>query len=243
MDSKKTGKKNSSTASKNIEKARQAKLNNQKAINKNQQEFENPDLNSFLNNQQIKEQLAEQQSNKTFAQSGLLLLSFSLLCWLAQIFFTSGYAPTYGGLPLNGGIYGPFTVDEAKSSYQINVSQYPLQVGAWNAVDIEVLDANKQYVFGFGDELWRETGYDEGHWDESKNDVEMRMHFEKAGQYYLSISAQSNMTLDDRQRYMITIEQQRGSDVALWLLKWAALVLGSFLLLYRFRDKLGESDE
>jgi hypothetical protein len=112
-----------------------------------------------------------------------------------------------------------------------------LPVNDWNAVEISVLDENKQYLFSFGDEFWHETGYDEGRWDESKVDVGIRAHFEKAGDYYLSIESETNAQKPKGQ-YSVTVWQQRGSTVAFEWLKWISLVVGSFVVVYQFKDEI-----
>jgi hypothetical protein len=182
----------------------------------------------------------QQATDKTLTIYGITLILFGFLCWFMQVYFGSGYQPSYADVPLKGGAYGPIEVSQPNTNYQLKLSQYSIAVDVWNAVDIEVLDDNKNYLFGFGDELWHEKGYDDGHWDETKRSVKMDIHFDKAGQYYLSISAQSNATLTNESGYSLMISQQRGSIIPFQWLKYITFILGTLILLYRYREKLSE---
>ena len=55
----------------------------------------------------------------------------------------------------------------------------------WSAVTGNVLDQDKNYLFGFGQEFWKESGYDsDGRWTESKTKYDMKVTLPK-GIYYL----------------------------------------------------------
>ncbi|MCJ8272189.1 MAG: hypothetical protein MJK04_22670 [Psychrosphaera sp.] len=184
----------------------------------------------------------EDEQNKTLTKAGLILIVFGLLCWLMEAIFSGGYKPHNGYLTIKGGLYGPFTVAQAKSDYRISLRQINIAVGHWNAVDIAVLDVNKNTLFSFGDEFWHEKGYDEGNWDESKQSVEMKVQFEKTGDYYLSIDTESNATTPDRRGYTVTVQRLRGSTVAFEWLRLISLVLGVLVLVYRFREAFEEEE-
>lgn len=184
----------------------------------------------------------QKQSEKILTPIGLILLVFGLICWLMKGYFADGYDIIETQVPSIGGIHGPFKVEQANSNMQIAVAQWPISVGTWVAVDVEVLDENKQYLFGFGDEFWHETGYDEGHWDESNNSMYMNIHFEKAGDYYLSLTAESNSNLATIADYKVSLARLRGSGVAFQWLMWITLALGTLVLFYRYREHFGESD-
>ena len=100
----------------------------------------------------------------------------------------------------------------------------------------------KNYLFSFGDEFWHESGYDEGHWEETYKKMEMQAHFKEAGTYYLSVSAESNGSLTDGGGYIITLERHRGSGLAFKWLWMISLGLSALVLLYRYRGAFAESD-
>ena len=50
----------------------------------------------------------------------------------------------------------------------------------------------KQSLFSFGEELWHETGYDEGHWREQNNAFNMDITFPNPGTYYIRFSSESS---------------------------------------------------
>jgi hypothetical protein len=183
----------------------------------------------------------QQQTENTLTAYGMILLLFGLLCLFMQAYFRTGYEASYIDIPLKGGVHGPIVIEQPNSNYKLRLKQYSVALNVWNAVDIEVLDENKNYLFGFGDEFWHESGYDEGRWEETKRTLVMDVHFENAGNYYLSISAQSNAALDARSGYELMIVQQRGSIVAFQWLKFIAFLLGGLILLYRYRHLFEEA--
>ncbi len=184
----------------------------------------------------------EAQKQQELTKIGLVLIGFGLLCWIMEAIFSGGYTPQHGNLATKGGLYGPFTVEEANADYRISLHQIYIAVNDWNAVDINVLDDNKNYLFSFGDEFWHEKGYDEGHWDESKQTVKMKVQFKKAGDYYLSIDSESNAKKPDTRGYTVTVQRLRGSSIAFEWLRLISLVLGTLVLVYRFREAFEEEE-
>ena len=187
--------------------------------------------------------LVDEEREKTLLQTGLVFMIFAFLCWGMEFYFSGGYESKQASLPLNGGVFGPLIVTGPASTYKISLSQNAIALKVWNAVDIEVLDAEKNYLFSFGDEFWHESGYDEGNWDESKKNMQMKVHFEKAGVYFLSISAESNASFTTANNgYVLTVSRNRGSSLAFKWLRIFSLVLGGLCLIYRYREMLTESD-
>ena len=185
--------------------------------------------------------LREQQLNMQLTWVGYSLLLFSLVCFMAQIYFNSAVSGTVKqyNVPLSGGVVGPFQVKKDNASYKFEIKQNNIRTGYWYAVDIEVLNAHKQFVFGFGHEFWRESGYDEGHWDERVDDMTMHAHFEQAGKYYLSVTTQSNASLNKSDSdYYIEVSEVKGSVIAFDWLKVVSFWLAVLALIYRYRDRL-----
>ena len=191
---------------------------------------------------QINPKPVNEELEKNILNAALILMVYGLLCWLMNFYFASGYEPEQARMPLEGGMFGPFTVDDPASTYQISVRQRSIALKVWNAVDIDVLDAEKNYLFSFGEEFWHESGYDDGNWDESKKQMNMKVHFEKAGVYFLAVSAESNAAPRYGNGYDISVKRSRGSSLAFKWLGIVSLALGVLCLAYRYREFLTESD-
>ena len=171
--------------------------------------------------------LVDDEREKTILQAGLVFIIFALLCWGMEFYFSGG----------------PLTVTTPASTYKISLSQNAIALKVWNAVDVEVLDADKNYLFSFGEEFWHESGYDDGNWEESNKYMEMKVHFEKVGVYFLSISAESNASFTTANNgYVLTVSRNRGSSLAFKWLRIFSLILGGLCLIYRYREMLTESD-
>lgn len=116
---------------------------------------------------------------------------------------------------------GPITVIKRGEVYSVNIAS-GLPANTWAFVEGEVLDAEKEYLFSFGKELWHETGYDdEGGWDEADGSYTMKITFPEPGQYYLHLKIESNY---GQTPLKVTISQSRGSSIP-------HMVFGIFTLL------------
>ncbi len=93
-------------------------------------------------------------------------------------------------LPPTGGLVGPIKVKEDKSVYLIEVEQDIRRDFDWSSISGELLDANKEYIFGFGKEFWKESGYDEGHWTEKVTNYEMKITLPTRGTYYFNFEVE-----------------------------------------------------
>ncbi|HEV7321415.1 MAG TPA: hypothetical protein VGO04_22655 [Ensifer sp.] len=90
----------------------------------------------------------------------------------------------------NFGLIGPFSVTKANEVFRVTVAA-DVQVNRWSFVEAELLDAERDYLFSFGQELWHETGWDsDGSWAEADETYEMKLTVPSAGQYYLNIKTQ-----------------------------------------------------
>lgn len=161
-------------------------------------------------------------------KSSYILGIFSLVCFIAAMVFSADVSKveskTISG---TGGIYGPFTVKEKNSSYEIIIKNH-VALREWSFIEVNVLDKDKNHLFGFGDGMWHESGYDdEGRWEESKTDYSMDVTFKDAGEYYFEIKSQSN----EPQIRPITIKivKERGSNVLFITLGILSLLAALFL--------------
>ncbi len=93
-------------------------------------------------------------------------------------------------LPTTGGLVGPIEVKKDRSVYLIEVGQNIHRDFDWSAVSGELLDAKKEYLFGFGKEFWKESGYDEGPWTEKVTSYKMKITIPKRGTYYFNFEVE-----------------------------------------------------
>jgi len=85
------------------------------------------------------------------------------------------------------------TVKNRREVYEIVIRARGIPLQAWTFVEVEVLDANKEYLFSFGEELWHEAGRDsDGRWEEEKNDYSMKATFPTRGTFYLATKLEGN---------------------------------------------------
>ncbi len=119
-------------------------------------------------------------------------------------------------------LIGPIEITKAKQVVGIEIST-SLPNNSWAFVEGEVLDENKQYLFSFGDEFWHESGYDDGNWEESYDEYEMKITFPEAGKYFLSIKAQGNANIDELQ---LRISQRLGSGIPHFILGLVLIICG-----------------
>ncbi|TAE83370.1 MAG: hypothetical protein EAZ74_06315 [Alphaproteobacteria bacterium] len=148
----------------------------------------------------------------------LVFFLFSIISFITALFYTTETKKIY-----DGEVYatynqqnekmvlmGPLMVKQAKEVYEITI-QSDVPENSWVFIEGEVLDANKEYLFSFGQELWHETGYDdEGAWREQENDYSMKVTFPQAGQYYLNFKKEGSYNTD---KMHVTLSQKRGSSL------------------------------
>lgn len=121
----------------------------------------------------------------------LVVFLFGVASLLTALFFaTDGKAIAQGTIDKNGGMLGPFPVEKPGQVLTLYVSQPFRTDNVWSFVTGEVLDAEQEYLFSFGEELWRETGYDEGFWRETKGDFELQVTIPQPGVYHLAFQTE-----------------------------------------------------
>jgi hypothetical protein len=130
-------------------------------------------------------------TNNIIKQISGIFLIFSLICFATAIFFSCSTDKVISDkLPKNGGIFGPVTISKKNAVYDIRIEQIT-DYGHYASIEGSVLDKNKQYLFGFGKELWSETGYDsEGSWSERINDFNFKITFKEPGDYYFQVESE-----------------------------------------------------
>ncbi|ODS24103.1 hypothetical protein AB835_05055 [Candidatus Endobugula sertula] len=170
-----------------------------------------------------------------------ILGGFGIGCLLFALIFSGASSNEKAlVLPGSGGIFSPITVKKNNTVYGITINN-DVPLNAWSNISVDVLDNQKQLLFNFSDGMWHESGYDsDGRWTESKNQFTMDITFQKAGQYYLRVSAERNDGVG--QNIQISVARKSGSHIPFLILGIISLVCAAILFyLYRAADpKTGE---
>ena len=126
----------------------------------------------------------KRELGRTVRIAGVMIFLFGVVCLITSAMFGSDDGKTVSGtLPPSGGNIGPIVVSNDNTVLEFSVKQ-KLNGYGWSYLDGEMLDQNKEYLFGFGYEFWHETGYDEGRWDQQKNKFDFKLTVPKKGTYY-----------------------------------------------------------
>jgi hypothetical protein len=136
-----------------------------------------------------------------------------------------------------------FTVEEPNTVHTITVSQSPAGLPdnrGWSDVSVRVTGRNDETVLSFGSDFWRASGYDEGHWSETKSRYEMNTVFPVPGTYRLGIENVSEPAGYERP-VTVQLREQRGSTIPLLVLGVIALLGGIGLGVYDNRQAVTEA--
>ncbi|MGV7222482.1 MAG: hypothetical protein ACQ9MH_13235 [Nitrospinales bacterium] len=173
------------------------------------------------------------KQSSTKNQIGLIFLFYAGLCFMTSLYFNSSSGDVIkGNILTTGGEIGPINVEKDNAVYSIKVNQKLNQSGDWSFVSGDVLGANKEYLFGFGKEFWRESGYDgDGPWHESVDNFEMKVNFYKAGIYYLSFNTEMSSEVAGSE-VNVTVEPRKGSSLAHLILGIFSIIIGLIILFF-----------
>lgn len=169
----------------------------------------------------------------------LLIISRSLFVFAALCLFTSLIMSLSSGTKLlgdtvknSGGELGPFTINEDNTVLYADVYQN-IPRNRWSFVSLELLDKNRNFLTGFGDELWSADGYDsEGYyWQESDKNYSAKVTVNKAGTYYLNVNPDNNFkaSKQDNKDINIQLYTQSQSTIPHFAAAIIALILAMFL--------------
>ena len=173
-----------------------------------------------------------------FIKLAKIFLIFAIICFVTSIFFDSNVGnPIKTTLPNTGGTIGPIEVKKDKAVYSIKVSQ-SMNTNQWSNVEGNVLDNNKQYLFGFGKELWDEDGteYDpedgtNSYWHESDTNYDAKLTFPKRGIYYLQFETEMSNPVDIGNINVEIMQKQASSLAFFWLAILSIIASGiSFII-------------
>lgn len=109
---------------------------------------------------------------------------------------------------------GPIVTKKYKEVFKVEVNaNIPIQ--SWSFIEGQLVDAQRQYIVGFGEELWREAGIDsDGRWEEADDNYTMHITIPKPGSYYLQFNVEGNQLPNQLKFQIVKI---RGSSIPhLW---------------------------
>jgi hypothetical protein len=164
---------------------------------------------------------------KKSSQLAMVFIIFGIVCLLSALIFSlSKNSILHKKIPLEGRVLGPITVDQDNTVYQINVYNPFGSTNQWCFISGEVLNEKKDYLFGFGQELWKESGYDsDGAWTESKTNYDMKITLQK-GTYYLGFESESSTPTGYGSDITIQVEKLRGSSLYFFIAGIVGLIIG-----------------
>lgn len=122
----------------------------------------------------------------------LLVLSvFSVACFFTAMFLSSKTSEPVlkAAVASSGGEVGPFQVKRDNSVYKISVeSKLKLNTrSTWGFIEGELLNANKEFLMGFGGEMWKERD-SEGTYEETAYELDLTI--AQKGTYYLKFKSE-----------------------------------------------------
>lgn len=144
----------------------------------------------------------------------LVGLGASALFLITALVLSAGAGePLQQELPPAGGTVGPFEIEEPGTVVSVAVRQ-SVPIGAWSFVTGELLDANQEYLTGFGDEMWHETGQDsEGRWEDSETAYDVKLTLSEAAEYYFRFNVETNVQTSELSPIRVEIERRLASAV------------------------------
>ena len=165
-----------------------------------------------------------------------VVLLFGALCYLTSCTMDVGL----GGisieeqLPPTGGTIGPIEVDGGGTVLEVDVGQL-INRGSgrtfrrWSFITVELLDAQQNYLMGFGGEMWHEAGYDDGYWREAKEEYSTKVTIPQSGTHYLRFNTESDVSTAELSRISVDIEEQLGSSLPFHVAAIIAFIAGGAL--------------
>lgn len=132
--------------------------------------------------------------------SGKMVLAFGGLCLVTAVGMSLRPATVHitDEVRAEGGTLGPLEIPHDGMQLGVRINQQIQSGGStyqrWSFITVELLDENKNYLAGFGGDVWREAGYDEGeHWVASDPEYQATVHIPSAGTYFAQFQTESNV--------------------------------------------------
>ncbi len=172
----------------------------------------------------------QKDQNKTdLGKVALTLLAFAILFLATGFALSTTSNVAKGTYQINDAI-GPIEVSSDYTVYNVDVSGR-LPDKSWLYLELVLQDSNKDYLFSFGKELWRESGYDsEGAWSESESDFSQKITIPKKGTYFLAITGDtSTSTGSSNGSVQVRVEKQLASALPHMWIGILLLIIGLIL--------------
>ncbi|WP_120498152.1 hypothetical protein [Kiloniella sp. EL199] len=168
----------------------------------------------------------EIEKHKTdLGKVALVLLGFAILFLGTGFVLSTTSDVTKGNYQLNDSI-GPLEVTSDYTVYNIDVQGY-LEDKSWLYLELVLQNSQKEYLFSFGKELWRESGYDsDGAWSESESHFSQKITIPKKGTYFLAITGGSST---NRGSMKVNITEQAASALPHMWIGVLLLIIGIIL--------------
>lgn len=88
----------------------------------------------------------------------------------------------------------PFSVSNVRRPLRVSIRGANIPANTWSEVDVALVDDEENEYLLFTQELWHETGYDEGAWDESSLRGSYRFKLPEPGQYSIELTLDGEST-------------------------------------------------
>lgn len=174
----------------------------------------------------------EEDEKEIYGHIAKALIVFALICLLTSLVFNTGCTVVKETISTPGSV-GPITTTKRNTVFQINVKAH-VSTNSWAFVSGEVLDSQKNYLFSFGQELWKERGvdYNGESWSESDVKYDIKVTLPKPGTYYIKFVSESGSsgykpgTVDGPSiKTGVVITKKRGSSLPHMWVGILALIL------------------
>lgn len=166
--------------------------------------------------------------------ASIALVLFGIVSLLTALFITTSagraeYRRFEAGVADK--IMGPIAVEATGGVLHIEVRQaFATGENAWAFVGGELLDADLEFLMGFGEEVWSESGYESGYyWAESKLDFDLNLTVPESGQFYVKFDIEESAP-NATGELAVSVEPRYGSGVPHFATGLFALLFGLVML-------------
>jgi hypothetical protein len=87
-----------------------------------------------------------------------------------------------------------FRVLRANTLYLVTLQLTNLPNQSWFNAEVVLEDEKGNFLVSFVKELWHESGYDDGHWEEQDQKLKLKFTIEEPGVYVLKLRASANQS-------------------------------------------------
>jgi hypothetical protein len=163
-----------------------------------------------------------QDPERTYVAYAILLFAYSLVCFTTMFYLGSTVSrPISSKAFADDTTLGPLNVARKNTVYEITVKEdLPLQGSAgevWNSITVSLLDANREFLMGWNDEVWAAAGRDsEGAWRESRSRISAKITIPEKGAHYLRFQSEGNIA-ELPQLTVLVVEKVGSTPAFTWL--------------------------